>query len=345
MTSNTSPLLRTVDEMLLDAGETDPRLAPPCSRWVPWRPCRFPSPARNWRPCCLRQTSQLARHRLRRRHRTAAVGLAVIAGMGLGVTGVAATASAPKRQCQPFHPADVAGLGTVLDHRGDSRRQRRRTCRTPARSLPRRPAILPDGVSAGRGRPPAGRELPGRKPTRPAAPAQDCERAQQAGEPGSGRAAASPGKPAADGGASRNAAGATRRRRLAGRDRREGPGAWRSAGSDPAGGLEKAGKLVSEAPAAVGQPGLSHPRPDNNRPGNNRKNRGRQCRPRFNLAEEVQPLIRVYLRKDGALRTIGTSVRTGAAAWRRSRRCRSRPGAGRRGTGRARSSRSGPSPR
>ncbi|MFY9633617.1 MAG: hypothetical protein WAL27_02725, partial [Cellulosimicrobium cellulans] len=95
MTSNTSPLLRTVDEMLLDAGETDPGLRATLLSLGALASLPVPAPGGELAALLSAQPSQLARHRLRRSHRTAAAGLAVIAGMGLGVTGVAATAPAP----------------------------------------------------------------------------------------------------------------------------------------------------------------------------------------------------------------------------------------------------------
>ena len=163
MTSNTSTLLCTVDEMLLDAGETDPRLRATLLQLGALASLPVPEPRAELAALLSAPTSQLARQRLRRRHRTAAVGLAVIAGMGLGVTGVAATASAPSANArgsvqhllQDWAPSwTIAGV--------------------PAASggLPRTPAAepgSPDG-SVPAGRKPRTRELPGRKPSRLAAP-------------------------------------------------------------------------------------------------------------------------------------------------------------------------------
>ncbi|MDI3194113.1 hypothetical protein QK290_06515 [Pseudarthrobacter sp. AL07] len=99
MTSNASSLIRTVDEMLLDAGWADTAglretlLAVGSLASLP-----VPEPGSELAALLSVQTHQLARHRLLRKHRTAVVGLAVIAGMGLGVTGVAATGTAPGAQ-------------------------------------------------------------------------------------------------------------------------------------------------------------------------------------------------------------------------------------------------------
>ncbi|RAX46311.1 hypothetical protein DQ354_05095 [Arthrobacter sp. AQ5-06] len=99
MTSNASSLIRTVDEMLLDAGRTDTAglretlLAVGSLASMP-----VPEPGPELAALLSGQTHQPARHRLLRRHRTTVVGLAVIAGMGLGVTGVAATGNVPNAQ-------------------------------------------------------------------------------------------------------------------------------------------------------------------------------------------------------------------------------------------------------
>ncbi|QHK21443.1 hypothetical protein GU243_19010 [Pseudarthrobacter psychrotolerans] len=105
MTSNASSLTRTVDEMLLDAGWTDDdgwggtsglRETLLAVGSLASLPVTEPGP--ELAALLSGQTHQLARHRLLRKHRTTVVGLAVIAGMGLGVTGVAATGTAPGRQ-------------------------------------------------------------------------------------------------------------------------------------------------------------------------------------------------------------------------------------------------------
>ncbi|WP_320537380.1 hypothetical protein [Pseudarthrobacter sp. IC2-21] len=96
MMANTSSLLDTVDEMLHDAGETDPALRAALVSFGALGSLPVPEPRPDLAALLSAQTTLLVRHRLRRRHRTAAVGLAVIAGMGLGVSGVAATVSTPK---------------------------------------------------------------------------------------------------------------------------------------------------------------------------------------------------------------------------------------------------------
>ncbi|MCP9000959.1 hypothetical protein NFC73_14675 [Pseudarthrobacter sp. RMG13] len=94
-----SSLMRTIDEMLLDAGGNDSGglretlLAVGSLGSLP-----APEPGHELAALLSGETHQLARHRLLRKHRTSVVGLAVIAGMGLGVTGVAATGTAPDAQ-------------------------------------------------------------------------------------------------------------------------------------------------------------------------------------------------------------------------------------------------------
>ncbi|MET3707251.1 hypothetical protein [Arthrobacter sp. UYEF6] len=105
MTSNASSLILTVDEMLLDAGWTD------TAGWTDDARLRetllavgslASGPVLEAGPelaaLLSGQSHQLARHRLLRKHRATVVGLAVIAGMGLGVTGVAATGTVPNAQ-------------------------------------------------------------------------------------------------------------------------------------------------------------------------------------------------------------------------------------------------------
>jgi hypothetical protein len=241
MTSSTSPLLRTVDEMLIDAGETDPRLRATLLSLGALASLPVPEPRAELAALLSAPTSQLARHRLRGRHRTAAVSLAVIAGMGLGVTGVAATASAPSANArgsvqhllQDWAPSwTIAGTPGVLPW-------------TPAAAEPGSPdASVPAGPAA------ADAGTAGPETDAPGSATQDNVPGRSQ-NPGPG--AASPGKPAADGGASRNGAGGTKGRGASqdgtARGDRE-PGT--APGGDPAGQLEKAGKLVTEAPAVVG---------------------------------------------------------------------------------------------
>jgi hypothetical protein len=92
----TRSLARTVDDMLLDAGETDARLRSALLSLGSLRSLPVPEPGAELAALLLSGPAhQLERHRLLRRHRGSVVGLAVIAGMGLGVTGVAATGSVP----------------------------------------------------------------------------------------------------------------------------------------------------------------------------------------------------------------------------------------------------------
>ncbi|WP_426226976.1 hypothetical protein [Pseudarthrobacter sp. DSP2-3-2b1] len=92
----TRSLARTVDDMLLDAGETDARLRAALLSLGSLRSLPVPEPGAELAALLLSGPAhQLERHRLLRRHRGSVVGLAVIAGMGLGVTGVAATGPVP----------------------------------------------------------------------------------------------------------------------------------------------------------------------------------------------------------------------------------------------------------
>jgi hypothetical protein len=94
MTLNASRLLKTVDEMLLDAGQLhdgDLRAALLSLGTLASLPA--PVPGAELAALLAGPRDQLSRQRRLRRHRPAVVGLAVLAGMGLGVSGVAATAS------------------------------------------------------------------------------------------------------------------------------------------------------------------------------------------------------------------------------------------------------------
>ncbi|WP_457965488.1 hypothetical protein M1E17_03445 [Arthrobacter sp. D1-29] len=91
MTPSTSRVIRTVDEMLLDAGQVHADelraalLALGSLGTVP-----APAPNAELSALLAGRNDQLAHRRRLRRRRSGVVGLAVIAGMGLGVTGVAA---------------------------------------------------------------------------------------------------------------------------------------------------------------------------------------------------------------------------------------------------------------
>ena len=98
MTPDTSYLGKTVDEMLLDAGQaqaTELRAALLSLGTL----ASLPVPAPNAQLAALMAgPHELARQRWLRKHRAAVVGLAVVAGMGFGVSGVAASASGQGRQ-------------------------------------------------------------------------------------------------------------------------------------------------------------------------------------------------------------------------------------------------------
>lgn len=91
MTPNPSSVVKTVDEMLRDAGQVDADELRAALLEL-GRLASVPPPAPNAELSALLagRTDQLARRRRLGRHRPGVVGLAVIAGMGLGVTGVAA---------------------------------------------------------------------------------------------------------------------------------------------------------------------------------------------------------------------------------------------------------------
>ncbi|MDQ0635564.1 hypothetical protein QFZ40_003473 [Arthrobacter pascens] len=92
MTSNASCLQEIVDEMLLDSGQSDSNeLRAVLFSLGSFASLPAPGPGVELAALMTGTQDQMARRRWLRRHRSAVVGLAVIAGMGLGVTGVAAT--------------------------------------------------------------------------------------------------------------------------------------------------------------------------------------------------------------------------------------------------------------
>ncbi len=254
MTATTNPLVRTVDEMLVDAGETDPRLRATLLSLGSLAALPVPEPRADLAALLSGHTHELGRHRLRRRHRSAAVGLAVIAGMGLGVTGVAATASSPGLNASPSvqhmmqdwapswtitgAPAAGGPASRVPDHTLDSGSQ----------DIP---------VPAGQEREDQESGAPGPAAPEPAtgSPSQEAGTGRGKADPG----AASAGKAAADGAAG-NAAGAAE----GGPSVRDGAttdGQNRGQGAGTTDLLDNAGNLVSEAPAVVEAlaPGLTAP--------------------------------------------------------------------------------------
>lgn len=103
MTSNASRLLETVDEMLLDAGQAHAdELRAALLSLGTFASLPAPVPGAELAALLAGPGDRLSRQRRLRRHRPAVVGLAVLAGMGLGVSGVAATASG---QGQPSSPS------------------------------------------------------------------------------------------------------------------------------------------------------------------------------------------------------------------------------------------------
>lgn len=99
MTLQTSRLNATVEEMLLEAGqEQDTALR--AALLSLGRLGSLPTPPPNAQLAALlrSRSDELSWRRRLRRHRPAIVGLVVVAGMGLGATGVAASASRPAEQ-------------------------------------------------------------------------------------------------------------------------------------------------------------------------------------------------------------------------------------------------------
>jgi hypothetical protein len=258
MTANTSTLLSTVDEMLLDAGETDPGLRAALLSLGAVASLPVPEPRGELAALLAVRTTQLDRHRLRRRHRTVAVGLAVIAGMGLGVSGVAATASAPKLHASPSIQQmmqDWVPAWTIAETS---------TAGRAAGDLPGAPAAEPAAEDASA---PANQGSTEADPTGhgPAGPESDVPGSHEQGGAGrrnnhapanggagnAGGANPGAGNSAADGGVSPNADGATGAGTTV-RDATAQEAPQRGAEGAPADVLEGTGKLVTEAPAVVG---------------------------------------------------------------------------------------------
>lgn len=99
MTLQASRLNATVEEMLLEAGQESDR-ALRAALLSLGRLGSLPAPPPNAQLAALlgSRPDDLSWRRRLRRHRPAIVGLVVVAGMGLGATGVAATASRPTQQ-------------------------------------------------------------------------------------------------------------------------------------------------------------------------------------------------------------------------------------------------------
>ncbi|MDR7160752.1 hypothetical protein [Arthrobacter sp. BE255] len=98
MTPQASRLTDTVESMLLDAGqEQDTELRAALLSLGTLASLPAPVPNAQLAALLASRPDELTRRRRQRRHRnrSAIVGLAVVAGMGLGVTGVAASASGP----------------------------------------------------------------------------------------------------------------------------------------------------------------------------------------------------------------------------------------------------------
>jgi hypothetical protein len=247
MSSNASSLIRTVDEMLLEAGWAD------AAGWTDDAGLRetllaigslaslpVSEPGPELAALLAGQTHQLSRHRLLGKHRTAVVGLAVIAGMGLGVTGVAATGTAPDAKAsssiqqllRDWVPAwTVAGTPPLSGSAAD-----------PAEvQLPAEPAAHDNSGQArpesaetsqpGKGPEYAGRNAGTEPPGRGGDPAPGTAKADDGGAPGNA-AGLTPGGAASRDAASQEAA------------TQEGNGPAKAA-SDAVTELDKAGKLAA----------------------------------------------------------------------------------------------------
>lgn len=263
MTDNTSTLLSIVDEMLLDAGETDPELRTVLLSLGAFASLPVPEPRAELAVLLSAQVTPLGRHRLRRRQRTAAVGLAVIAGMGLGVTGVAASASAPtvhasssiQNMLQDWAPAwTIAGNPPASGAAGDPRGVLTlKPDAGDASALAEQGDPDPDPTDAehpGRGSAshgPAGSES--ELPANAAPGTAERRNKHHSADEGAGNSEVGHSEardPGAGGDASRTAGAGTAK----GKAPTETPGRdVRSAAVD---GFEQPGKLVTEAPAVVG---------------------------------------------------------------------------------------------
>ena len=132
MTSQASNLLDTVDEMLLDAGQgQDTELRAALLSLGSLASVPAPTPNAQLAALLGSRTEELSWRRRLRRHRTTIVSLTVVAGMGLGVTGVAASASRPAEKASvsvqdlledwtpswslPGLPVAAPGTGLVLE--------------------------------------------------------------------------------------------------------------------------------------------------------------------------------------------------------------------------------------
>ena len=97
MTNREQTSSNNVDELLLDAGHSDaPELRLSLLRMHSLAQLPVPAPSAELELLLDGGQDALAHQRRLRKHRPTVVGVAVIAGMGLGVTGVAATSPAPR---------------------------------------------------------------------------------------------------------------------------------------------------------------------------------------------------------------------------------------------------------
>lgn len=96
MIPQASSLMDTVDEMLLDAGqEQDKQLRAALMSLGSLASLPAPAPNAQLAALLASRPDELSWRRRLRRYRSAVVGLAVVTGMGLGVTGVAASVPGP----------------------------------------------------------------------------------------------------------------------------------------------------------------------------------------------------------------------------------------------------------
>lgn len=121
----------TVDRLLLDAGHTDvPELRAALLSIASLAQMQVPAPGPELAAMLAGPRDELTKKRWLRRHRPTVVGLAVLAGMGLGVSGVAATSQVS---------ATDSGLWSIQDLTTDW---------TPDWTLPLEPAVTGQGGSA-----------------------------------------------------------------------------------------------------------------------------------------------------------------------------------------------------
>jgi hypothetical protein len=151
MTRQVSRLIGTVDEMLLDAGqEQDTGLRAALLSLGSLASLPAPPPTAQLAALLACRPDDLSWRRRLRRHRPVIVGLAVVAGMGLGVTGVAASASRPAEQASASiqelledwaPPWNVSGLPAAAPATGPLREPADGKQESPVRDTAKQPDL------------------------------------------------------------------------------------------------------------------------------------------------------------------------------------------------------------